>query len=176
MHRITTLLLSLGLAAAPLVAQADPQQPVVRRFSWSMSTGKGRLGVAILGLTPELRTHFGAAADRGVMVSHVEPDSPAAKAGLAVGDIITEVNTRPVDAAQDVVAALGEIKKGQAAPLAIIRDGKPLALAPTLVDDPQTFEAMDPFDDLPDVQDMFRRMQQRQQQPKPKLPVPGRSS
>lgn len=164
--RISHFLMSLGVAAAPLVAHADtkpqPNQPVVRHFEWSMSTGKGRLGVAIMGLTPELREHFGTAKDRGVMISHVEPDSPAAKAGLAVGDIITDVGSHPIDSAQDVVAALNDFKKNQQASIAIVRDAKPLTLIPTLVDDPQpAFESMG-FDDMPDFEDMMREMQQRQ--------------
>ena len=46
------------------------------------------LGVGLTDLTPELREHFGVGGDAGVMISRVVEDSPAAKAGLRVGDII----------------------------------------------------------------------------------------
>ena len=54
-------------------------------FEWS--TSKGRLGVLVMSLTPELRKHFGAAEDRGAMIARVEPLSPAALAGLKPGDV-----------------------------------------------------------------------------------------
>jgi len=52
----------------------------------------GFLGVQLTDLTAELRTHFGVAADAGVMVAKVVDDSAAFRAGLAAGDIITRVD------------------------------------------------------------------------------------
>src|SRR4029077_19784150 len=50
---------------------------------------RGYLGIQLIEITPELRAHYGVARDAGVLVGGVEPDSPAAKAGIEVGDIIT---------------------------------------------------------------------------------------
>jgi hypothetical protein len=81
MRRISTLLLAVGLAAAPSVASAEPaHDPQIESFEM-MSMGRGRLGVFVLGITPELRKHFGVPEDRGVLVARVESGSPAASAG-----------------------------------------------------------------------------------------------
>lgn len=56
----------------------------------------GFLGVELTRLSPELRSHFGAPEDAGVMISEVVEDSPADTAGLAVGDVIVSVDGEPV--------------------------------------------------------------------------------
>src|SRR5579871_5943521 len=98
MRRISALLCVAGLAAAPASVAAGPsndpwstpQTQTIEKFEWS--TAKGRLGVMVMGLTPELRKHFGAPDDRGVLVAHVESGTPAATAGIEVGDVIVEVH------------------------------------------------------------------------------------
>ena len=140
MRRFQALLIAAGLAAAPASAVAGPSNdswstpPTVEKFEWSMS--KGRLGVTVMSLTPELRKHFGAADDRGVLVAHVEPGTPAAAAGIAVGDVIVEVRGKPIDRASDVLSALADVNKGQSAAIQLVRDGKPKSLQATLADDP----------------------------------------
>jgi hypothetical protein len=89
--------------------------PMVRR---------GFLGVGLTELTPELRTHFGAPEDAGVMVSSVEPGSPADKAGLEVGDILTRVDGKDVKSSWDVRARVRDFEEGQQVPLEVWRDRK----------------------------------------------------
>lgn len=140
MRRIPALLLVAGLVAAPASAAAGPssdpwstaQTQTVEKFEWS--TAKGRLGVTVMSLTPELRTHFGAPADRGVLVAHVESGSPAATAGIKVGDVIVEVRDRKIDAGPDVLSALADVGKGQHAKIELVRDGKSRTLDATLAD------------------------------------------
>lgn len=149
MRRLHALLLAAGLAAAPTSAVAGPSNsppdskaqagkghgPNVQRFEWSMFSSKGRLGVMVMSLTPELRSHFGADQDRGVLVARVEPGSAAAQAGVAVGDVLVEVRGTPVDGATDVMHALDGANKGDRVALRVIRDGKPLSLTATMTDD-----------------------------------------
>lgn len=90
---------------------------------WVMS-GRGFLGVTLTELTPELREHFGAPKDAGVMIGHVAPDSPAAKAGLKVGDIITRVDGKDVDSSWALQRSIREKKEGDTASLEILRDGR----------------------------------------------------
>jgi serine protease Do len=94
--------------------------------------GKGRLGLMLMGLTPELRQHFGATSSSGILVARVEPDSPAAKAGVRVGDVLTTANAQAVDDAMDVRAAIAGTKKGATVELGIIRDRKPVTLKAVL--------------------------------------------
>ena len=139
MRRFQTLLLVAGLVAAPASAVAGPsdsrhQSPDhAEVFEWSM--GKGRLGVMVMSLTPELRQHFGAASAEGVLVARVEADSPAAKAGVRVGDVLTKANDQAIDDAGDVRAALASFKKGDSVEVDVIRDHKPVSLRVTLTED-----------------------------------------
>jgi hypothetical protein len=64
--------------------------------------GRGFLGAGFIDLTPELRRHYGAPADRGVMVSAIAEDSPAERADLAVGDIVLQIE-RAAIASADVL-------------------------------------------------------------------------
>jgi membrane-associated protease RseP (regulator of RpoE activity) len=142
MRRFQALLIAAGLATAPTGAVAGPSkdsrgqppQTTVEKFEWSMS--KGRLGVMVLGLTPELRKHFGTAADRGVLVARVEADTPAEKAGIAVGDVIVGVRGRTIDGAADVLSAIADAAKGQTVAVEVVRDGRSMSLQVTMTDEP----------------------------------------
>ncbi len=105
----------------------DPQM-----FVWNgepgdvmMLSGKGGyLGVALLDLTPELCKYFGVPGDDGVLVSRVEPDSPAAKAGLRVGDVITALGAKKLQNAFDLRREVRKLKNGDAVTLEVVRERK----------------------------------------------------
>ena len=69
--------------------------------------GTGKLGVTVEPITPEIARQLqlkpGA---QGVVVSEVDPSSPAADAGLSQGDVIEQINRQPVRSSADVAAAL----------------------------------------------------------------------
>lgn len=94
--------------------------------------GGGYLGVELVPLTPELRTHFGVPADRGVLVARIEEDSPAARAGLQVGDVIAEVDGDAVAGAFDLGTAIRAHAAGEDADLQVWRDGRALDFRVTL--------------------------------------------
>jgi C-terminal processing protease CtpA/Prc len=142
MRRLPALLLGASLAVAPVsgaLAKPDDTKtnpdPVETFQSFTM-TSRARLGIMVIQLTPELRTHFGAASDRGVLVGRVEPKSAAAEAGLAVGDVITEVRGTAVEEATDVISALAPAKKGEKVTVQVMRDGKQVSLTATMTDEP----------------------------------------
>ncbi len=89
------------------------------------------LGVQFLSLTEELAEHFGAAADHAVLVSKVMEDSPAARAGLAVGDIVTSVDGEPL-AGHGLVGAIHGKEGGDAVRLGVLRDGRETVVEATL--------------------------------------------
>jgi len=93
-------------------------------FVWSFSgrAGQGRLGVRLLEMTPELRAHYGAPRDAGVLVAGVESGSPAEKAGLRAGDIITRAGGEHVERAADLARAVRHAKTGDSLTLDISRD------------------------------------------------------
>lgn len=86
----------------------------------------GYLGIELTSLTPELRGHFGAPDDAGVMVSRVEPGSPAEAAGLAVGDVITSVDGEGIASPQKLGLAVRSHEPGETVELVVVRDGRAL--------------------------------------------------
>jgi membrane-associated protease RseP (regulator of RpoE activity) len=147
MRRLFSVLCAAGLAVAPLSAAADhpsTERPQAETFEWSMVSSHGRLGVMVIGITPELRKHLGAAEDRGVLIARVDPKSAAATAGLQVGDVIVEVRGRAVDSAGDVLSALAPAKQGDAVSITVVRDRKPLTLQAKLTTPPPDPNAMHP--------------------------------
>ncbi|MBX3159015.1 MAG: PDZ domain-containing protein [Deltaproteobacteria bacterium] len=87
-----------------------------------------RLGVVVTELSPELRQHFGAPEDRGVLVARVSPGSMAERAGIRVGDVIVEVRGTPVSSGEDVRQALRRSTPGAGIPTKVVRDGHPITL------------------------------------------------
>ncbi len=85
---------------------------------------RGFLGVGAQDLTPMLAESLGLETKRGALVSDVQPDSPAAKAGLQNGDVITALNGQPIEDANRLTVTVGAIAPGTKLDLEIVRDGK----------------------------------------------------
>jgi serine protease Do len=83
---------------------------------------RGWLGVSIQPLTPELAKSFGAKDAKGVLVSDVMADSPAAKAGLQSGDIVTEFEGKKLEAPGDLQRAVGLTVPGASAKVKVWRE------------------------------------------------------
>lgn len=79
------------------------------------------LGVSLTNLSPELREHFGASKDAGVLVESVQKDSPADKAGVRVGDIVLAIDGAGVKSAGDLRTALQEKKDGDSVRIEVLR-------------------------------------------------------
>ena len=93
---------------------------------------RAQLGVAAIEISPELRAHFGAPSDRGVLVDRVAPGSAAEHAGIRVGDLVLEIAGQPTSSARDMRAALRAHAKGDRVGVVVLRDGKRLELTATL--------------------------------------------
>ncbi|HSS78712.1 MAG TPA: PDZ domain-containing protein [Thermoanaerobaculia bacterium] len=94
---------------------------------------RGYLGVALLDLTPELRSHFGVPEESGVMVSKVEPGSPAEKAGIKVGDILTLIDGKAMKSTWDVMGKVRTYDNSQQVPVEIWRNGKAQTVSAPIV-------------------------------------------
>jgi serine protease Do len=77
------------------------------------------LGLSVQTLTPQLAQQFDAKAGQGVVVTKVEPGSVAEVAGIKIGDVILQVNRKPVDSAQAFNRAIGDSRQGKRALLLI---------------------------------------------------------
>lgn len=101
------------------------------------------LGVMIQDLTPALASQFKAPADvRGALVGDVPAKSPAAKAGLESGDIITRFAGQPVKDARGLKLAVGSQKPGANAEVKVLRDGVEKTLTATLAAQPGSEKAV----------------------------------
>lgn len=85
---------------------------------------RGRLGVYVQDLTPELAQAFGAGRARGALIAQIIPDSPAAKSGLREGDLVVSINNRRIDDAADLLNAIGLLRVGQELEIGIVRRGE----------------------------------------------------
>ena len=106
---------------------------------------RGYLGVALTDLSPELRAHFGVAGDAGVMVAKVEAGSPAEKAGIKVGDIVSRIDGKEVESSWDVSAKVRRFDDGQQIPVEIWRNGKAQNVTVTIVQKERPELDMAPF-------------------------------
>jgi membrane-associated protease RseP (regulator of RpoE activity) len=144
--RHTILALGLLAAALPVAAAAEapkpssPSSPEARAHRARvgpplLAHGKrGFLGVDLVDITPELRRHYQAGEDVGVLVSRVEDNSPAAQAGVEVGDVLVAIDGKAVDSAWDLRRLVAPRKAGEAISLEVIRDGGHRTLQATLVE------------------------------------------
>jgi len=82
--------------------------------------GNRRIGVSTETLTKQLAEYFGAK-DGGVLITSVTENSPAAKAGLKAGDVITAIDGEKVDSAGDVSRVVNKKQEGEVS-LTILRD------------------------------------------------------
>jgi membrane-associated protease RseP (regulator of RpoE activity) len=127
-----------GLGLAGLTFAAQPPAPILpkppgppRTFVWK-SMGRGYLGVQVLPLTRELRAHFGAPEDSGVLVAKVEEGSPAADAGIQVGDVLTSIEGNAIEGPRSLALAIRGKKPGENVDLDFLREKSPLSAAVTV--------------------------------------------
>ncbi len=87
---------------------------------------RGRLGIAVQALTPDLARAFDLQGDKnnGVVITQIETNSPARRAGLEVGDVILRVDDRAVEDLTDLRNILGLIRVDEEVKLQVLRNGR----------------------------------------------------
>jgi serine protease Do len=106
---------------------AIPTQIVRPTAEALMRDGKvnhGYMGIGIADVTPDQAKFFHVDKAVGAVVSEVQPDSPGAKAGLKVGDVITELNGKAINDAGELQVEVGQKQPGNTIHLGLMRDGK----------------------------------------------------
>jgi serine protease Do len=117
---------SVGISFA---IPSNVAKSVVTQLAETGHVVRGWLGVSIQPLTPELAKGFNLPDTRGALVSSVVEGSPARKAGLKTGDVITAYDGRPVARSEDLPRAVADTAVGREVPVALVRQGKALTLA-----------------------------------------------
>jgi serine protease Do len=100
---------------------------------------RGRVARGYLGVEPQdidagLARGFGAPNSGGALLATVIPGTPAAKAGLASGDIIVAINDKPITSADNLIVTIAELTPGAQARVEIYRNGAPKTIIVTLGD------------------------------------------
>jgi len=88
--------------------------------------GAGRLGVSVNELTPQLATYFGA--KDGMLVTSVQNDSPASRAGIKAGDIITAINGQNIASFSDIMRSIRSVRTDDEVTIALVRDKKEISV------------------------------------------------
>ena len=93
-------------------------------------SGTARLGVTAIAVEGQLAEHYGVSG--GVLVMSVDADSPAARAGIRAGDVITRVGSRAIRGPSELVEAVGAAGPGGMLDLRLRRDGKEVTAQVTM--------------------------------------------
>jgi serine protease Do len=109
-----TLPVTLGEQPEQLAASTAPEQ--------RGAPNPARLGIAVEDLTPQIAQQLGVQGQTGAVIVEVQPGSAAEQAGLRRGDIIEEVNRKPIRDAQQLVDTIRSLKSGETAALLVQRD------------------------------------------------------
>src|SRR4029453_16795488 len=97
---------------------------------------RGFMGVSIQDISPDLATAMKLNARKGALVGDVEPNSPAARAGLQPGDVIVELNGNPVTDSRELRLAISSLAPGTQVNMRVMRNAETKAVTMTLADMP----------------------------------------
>lgn len=109
-----------GALAPDGVWKWEGQTPGSDGMVWAFGSHR-RIGVSTTQLTKQLAEYFGVGQGSGVLVTSVAEDSPAAKAGVKTGDVITAIDGEKVDDSGDLSRAINKKKEGEVT-LTVIRN------------------------------------------------------
>ena len=107
-------------------------RPTVEKLIQFGKVTHGYMGIGISDVTPENSRFFHMDRAIGAVVTQVEPASPGAKAGLKVGDVITQIDGKEVTDAGGLQVAVGGQNPGTTIHLQVMRDGKSVTTPVTL--------------------------------------------
>jgi serine protease Do len=93
---------------------------------------RGKLGVSIQPITSEIAANFGMKEIRGVLIGGVAPGSPADRAGIKTGDVITALNGQPTNDPNELRNRIASTEPGTQIALTLERNGKELQVKATL--------------------------------------------
>jgi serine protease Do len=129
---------SVGIAFA---IPADTVKTVVAQLKEHGSVTRGWIGVQIQPVTPEIADSLGLKQAKGALVAEPQSGSPAVKAGIEAGDVITAVDGKEVKDARDLAKRIGAMAPGTTVNLTVLHNGSEKTINLTLGTMPQQQEA-----------------------------------
>jgi serine protease Do len=97
-----------------------------------LSGGPRKLGIEYMELGEQLASYFKLSGKSGVLVTAVDADGPAAKAGVKAGDVVLKLGGDAIADGDDLRAAVSEAEGGSEVGITLQRDGRPVELKVTL--------------------------------------------
>jgi serine protease Do len=129
---------SVGIAFA---IPAETVQTVIAQLKDKGEVTRGWIGVQIQPVTKEIADSLGLQKAEGAIVAEPQKDSPAVKAGIEAGDVITTVDGKPVHDARDLAKKIGGMAPNTTVQLGLWRNGNEKTVSVTLGELPNTREA-----------------------------------
>jgi serine protease Do len=120
---------------------SDTVKTVISQLEKSGKVTRGWIGVQIQQITPDIADSLGLKKDQGALVAEPQPNSPAAKAGIQSGDVITSVDSQPVKNARELARKISSMAPGTSVKLGIWRKGEEKQLTLTLGELPNQQQA-----------------------------------
>jgi serine protease Do len=99
------------------------------------SIQRGRIGVTLQTLTPEVAENLGIKVTNGALIAGVEQDGPAAAAGLESGDVIKSFGGKPIADGRALARAVADARVGSHVPVTVLRDGHSLSFSLPIASD-----------------------------------------
>lgn len=122
---------NVGIGFAIPATQA---REIVDELKVNRVVHRGWLGVQIQGLDEDLAASLGIKTDDGALIADVTDDSPADKAGLVLGDVITKFNGQDIDSPKALSKAVADLDPGSTARVQVWRDGSKKTLKVTVAE------------------------------------------
>ena len=129
---------SVGIAFA---IPADTVNSVINQLKEHGSVTRGWIGVQIQPVTQDIADSLGLKKAEGALVAEPQADSPAKKAGIEAGDVITAVDGKQVKDARDLAKRIGALAPKTSVKLAILHNGSEKTVTLTLGELPNNKEA-----------------------------------
>lgn len=123
-----------GFMGISLAIPIDEVMRVVEQLKAHGKVTRGRIGVQITTVPDDVAKALGLEQARGALVSNVEPDGPAAKAGVRAGDVIIGFNGQQIDHMSDLPRIVGGTRPGTKATIEVWRKGKTVELKATVAE------------------------------------------
>jgi serine protease Do len=103
-------------------------QQVAQQIVANGHVARGKIGVGLQGVTPDIARAMGLETPKGALIAQVDPAGTAARSGVRQGDVVRSFGGKPVDEPRDLARLVAEARAGSSVPVTVLRDGKQVAI------------------------------------------------
>ncbi|MFJ6321904.1 MULTISPECIES: DegQ family serine endoprotease [unclassified Rhizobium] len=130
-----------GSVGVGFAIPSDEAKAIVAKLEKNGSIDHGYLGVAIQPVTSDVANAMGLSKTEGALVANVTDDTPAARAGIKSGDIVTAVGNETVKTPKDLSRLVADLAPGDKRSVTLWRDGKSMDVSVTIGGNDDTKQA-----------------------------------